>query len=84
MRSVYRPRRGHVLKLPDRINNPPPDRFAGPIALFRKFFRPYSTFYIRLVAVALEHQIGDAPNVDLGDHAQQIIRANVYVRLIRQ
>jgi hypothetical protein len=70
---VYGSGRCPVDELPHCIGDPPPDRFAGPIALFRKFFRPYSTFYIRLVAVALEHQIGDAPDIDFGDHAGRLL-----------
>ena len=70
---VNRPRRRHVFYLPDRINNPPPDRLASPIARLSKLFRPYRAFYVRLVAVALEHQVGDAPDIDFGDHAGRLL-----------
>lgn len=44
------------------INNAPPDRLARLITLLRKFFRPYSAFYVSLVAVVFQHQVGDAPD----------------------
>ena len=30
-------------------------------------------FYIRLVAVTFQHQVGDAPDVNFRDHARQVI-----------
>ena len=68
-------------KLPDRINNPPPDRLSSPVARLSKLFRPYRTFYVSLIAVAVQHQAGDAPDVDLGDHALESYGSNLYPRL---
>ena len=58
---------------PDRINNPPADGLASPIARLSKLFRSYRTFYVSLIAVAFQHQVGDAPDVNFRDHAQQVI-----------
>jgi hypothetical protein len=35
-------------------------------------FRPHRTLYVGLITVALEHQVRDAPDVDLGDHAGRL------------
>ena len=48
-----------------------------------KLFRPYRAFYIRLIAVAFQHQVGDTPDIDLRDHARQIIgRTSMYGYLV--
>jgi len=67
---------------PIAFNNPPPDGLASPIARVSKLFRPYCAFYIRLVAVALQHQIGDAPDVNFPGSCPAGYRAKVYVWLI--
>jgi hypothetical protein len=42
-------------------------------------FRPHSTFYVSLISVAPEHQVGDAPDVDFPDHTRKPIRrASIY------
>ena len=69
---------------PIAFNNPPPDGLASPIARVSKLFRPYCAFYIRLVAVALQHQIGDAPDVNFPGSCPAGYRAKVYVWLIRR
>ena len=43
-----------------------------------KPFRPYRAFYVRLVAIAFEHQGGNPPNVDLGDHAGERYCSKLY------
>jgi len=65
-------RRCGIHELPDRINNPPPDRLTRPIARLSKLFRPYRTFYVGLIVVAFQHQVGDTPDVDLRDHAGRL------------
>ena len=69
---------------PIAFNNPPPDGLASPIARVSKLFRPYCAFYIRLVAGALQHQIGDAPDVNFPGSCPAGYRAKVYVWLIRR
>src|SRR6516165_8125891 len=71
-RLVHQSRGRPVRELLDRTGDKPPDSGAIVIALLRKLFRPYSTFYVSLVAVALEHQVSDAPDIDLGDHAGRL------------
>ena len=39
---------------------------------------PSRAFRLRLVAVALEHQVGDAPDVDLRDHPGRLPREGLY------
>jgi hypothetical protein len=50
-----------------------PDRLSSPIARLSKLLRPYRAFYVRLAAVALEHQVGDAPDVDLGGMPAKVL-----------
>jgi len=57
------------------------NRHAGSIAGLPEFVSPSRAFHLGQVAVALEHQVGDAPNIDLGDHAGQRYRSNLYRRL---
>jgi hypothetical protein len=64
---MHRSKRRRVHELPDCIGDPPPNRGTVVIARLRKFFRPYRAFYVRLIAVALQHQVGDAPDVDFRD-----------------
>jgi hypothetical protein len=56
-------------ELPDCIDDPPPDCLAVLIASLREFVDPSGAFRYGVVAVMLEHQVGDAPDVDLGYHA---------------
>src|SRR5262249_38759026 len=56
----------------------PPDRLASLIARLCKLFRAYSTFYVSLIAVAFQHQVGDAPDVDLRDHTGKLSGARLF------
>ena len=56
-------------ELPDGIDNPHPDRHAGVVTIFSELVDPSCAFRLGVVAVVLEHQVGDPPNVDLGYHA---------------
>jgi hypothetical protein len=78
---VYRRRRCHVHELPDCTRDPAPDRHARLIPYLPKFARPSRAFYIRLVAVALQHQVSDTPDIDPRDHALESYRSNLYRRL---
>ena len=64
--------RCHVRELPHRIGEPPPDRCAGTIAIQRKFLRAYRAFQLGLIAVTLQHQVGDAPDIEFGDYAGKL------------
>jgi hypothetical protein len=46
---------------------------AAAVAIRSKLRRPYRTLRLGLIAVALEHQVGDAPDVDFRDHTRQAI-----------
>ena len=48
-----------------------------------KLFSPYRTFYVSLIAVVFEHQVGDTPDVYLRDHARKRYSVNLYLRLMR-
>ena len=76
--------RCRVHQLPDCIGNPPPHRRAGTIAIQGQLLHPYRAFCRGLIAVAFQHQVGDAPDVDLGDHARKSYRSNLYLRLKRK
>jgi hypothetical protein len=47
----------------------PPDSLAVVIAGLREFVDPSGTFRLGVVALMLEHQVGDAPDIDLRYHA---------------
>ena len=66
---MYRPRRNHVHKLPDCSRDPAPNRHAGRVPDLPEFIGPSCAFHLGQVAVTFQHQVGDAPNVDLWDHA---------------
>ena len=67
--SVHRPGRRCVRELIDRIDNPTPDCRAGGVANRPELVDPSGAFHLGCVAVAFEHQVRYAPNVDLGYHA---------------
>jgi hypothetical protein len=50
-------------------DNPYPDRDASVVTIRSELVDPSRTFRLGVVAVALEHWVGDAPDVDLGYHA---------------
>jgi hypothetical protein len=62
---VHRPRRCCVRKLSDRVDNPAPDYSADGVGIPCEILGSLGAFHHGLVAVALAHQGGDAPNVDL-------------------
>jgi len=79
--SVYRSGRCYVHELLDCTRNPPPDRNAGRIPDLSEFVGPSRAFCLGQVAITLQHQVGDAPDVDLGDHAVKSYKSNLYRRL---
>jgi hypothetical protein len=78
LRSVQWSRRCPVHELPDRISDAPPDRRAVVIALFSKLLGSLDAFHFRLIAIVLEHQIGDAPDVDFRDHVGRLANEPVF------
>jgi len=64
-RSVHRSGRYLLRELYDGIGDPPPDRCAVGL----EFVGPRRAFFKGFLAVALEHQVGGAPDIDLGYHA---------------
>jgi hypothetical protein len=73
-RSVQRTGRRLVGELADGIGDPAPDGGAVVIVLRSELVGARGAFLERLVAVPLEHQVGGAPDVDLGYHANQVAR----------
>src|SRR5580704_7693016 len=67
--SVHRPGRRFVCELGDRIPGPAPDRYAVVIVGGCQLIGARFAFLERLLAIALEHQVGGAPDIDLGYHA---------------
>src|SRR5271165_6725400 len=71
---MHRPGRCGVRELRDRIDDPAPTRFAGGVAVRCKLVRPSGALLLRRFAVPPEHQVGGAPDVDLGHHAEKASR----------
>jgi hypothetical protein len=63
--------RRRIGQLPNGFDNPHPDRYASVVAIRGELVGPSRTFRLSLVAVARKHQVGDAPIVDLGYHAEK-------------
>ena len=72
--SVERPGWRPVRKLADGIGDPAPDGLAFVIVLRGEFVGACGTFLNGLVAIPLEHEVGGAPDVDLGYHIEQVAR----------
>jgi len=66
--------RRRVRELPDGIDNPAPGRFAIVIAAGCELLGARLAFVERFVAVALEHEVGGAADVDLGYHTPKNCR----------
>ena len=71
-RSVKRSGRDLVRELLNRSRNSAPDCCTVVIAGSGELIRADRTFVERFVAVALEHQVGGAPDIDLGYHTDKI------------
>jgi hypothetical protein len=71
-RSVQRTAWRLVRELVDGGGDAAPHRGAVIILLGREFIGARGAFLERLVAVALQHQVGGPPNVDLGYHAGKV------------
>jgi hypothetical protein len=69
-RSVNRAGRGGVGELPDGVRDPAQYGYAVVIAGRYELVNARSAFLERLLAIALEHQSGGTPDVDLGNHAE--------------
>jgi hypothetical protein len=69
--SMYRSGRRGVHELADCIGDPPAGRSASAVALFSKLVGSLNAFHFRPIAVAFQHQVGDAPDVDLRDHIRR-------------
>jgi hypothetical protein len=63
-----------VFKLHDRRADAVPHRLAVVIAGRRELVGPCGTFIERFLAMAFEHQVGSAPNVDIRYHGRKIAR----------
>ena len=60
-----------VGELDDGAGDPAPDRGAFMVASGLELARTRGAFGLGLVAVALQHELRRAPNVDLGYHGAQ-------------
>ena len=72
LRSVNRAGRYVVGELHYGIGNPAPRRRAIAIAVGRELVGARDALLERFLAVALEHQIGGAPDIDFGYHAGKL------------
>jgi hypothetical protein len=68
---VDRSGRSVVGELPDCGGDPAPDRRAIVVAGGGEFVGARRAFLERFVAVTLEHEVGGAPDIDLGYHAEK-------------
>jgi hypothetical protein len=71
-RSMQRPCGCGSRKLSDRIGDAEPGRRTSAVTIAREFVGALGAFQHCLVAVASEHEVGDAPNVDFRDHAGRL------------
>ena len=71
---MERPGRCVVGELTDRIGDPAPHGLTFVILLPGEFVGARGAFLNGLVAVPLEHEVGGAPDVDLGYHREQVAR----------
>jgi hypothetical protein len=78
---VQRSGRCVVRELGDGGGDPAPGVRAVVIADGRELVNARAAFVKRFVAVALHHQIGGSPNIDLGYHAAKNCRLAVEKRL---
>jgi len=69
---VYGPERRCDRELPDCVDDAQPNRHAGQIAIVREFLGSFDAFRRSLVAVAREHQVGNAPDFDFRYHAERL------------
>ena len=73
-RLVYRPDRRRDGELPDCVNDAQPNGHTRKIVIRRELIGSFGAFCQSLVAVAREHQVGDAPDVNFRYHALKVIR----------
>jgi hypothetical protein len=66
--SVHRAGRCRVRKLRDGIGDQAPSRGAVVIAVGSELIGARIAFLERLLAIALEHEVGGTPDIDLGYH----------------
>ena len=70
--SVERPGGRLVRELANGVGDPAPHGLAAVIVLRGELVAARSAFLKGLVAVALEHEVGGAPDVDLGYHGNRL------------
>jgi hypothetical protein len=68
---VHRPGRRRLRELPDRVNNPKPNRHSGKIGGHCEFVSSLDAFRDSFVPIMDEHQVGDAPDVYLRYHTRK-------------
>ena len=72
-----------VRELSDDVANPKPDYLAGGVASCPELIGMTSAFLPGFVTVAFEHQVRDAPDVDLWYHAGKAIRRIALCRILK-
>src|SRR5438874_2174439 len=68
-RLVHWPGRCCVRELPDGVGNPAPGSRPIVILVDRELVGTLGALLERLFTIAFEHQVGGAPDIDLGYHA---------------
>src|SRR5215469_4208788 len=71
---MYRPRECRAGELSNHIDDPSPARLAGGVAIGSEFIGPSGAFLFGGLAIPPKHQIGGAPDVDLGHHSRESYR----------
>jgi hypothetical protein len=72
---VHRPDGCCVRELVDRIDDPVPHCYAGMVTGCLELAYSSRAFHLGRVAIPTKHQVGGAPDIDLGDHAAKVARA---------
>src|SRR5215469_15076475 len=78
---MYRPRECRAGELSNHIDDPSPARLAGGVAIGSEFIGPSGAFLFGGLAIPPKHQIGRAPDVDLGHHSRESYRHRPTKRL---
>jgi hypothetical protein len=76
---VHRSRKRRVRELPDGVDDPEADRYPDGVTSCRELVGSSGTLHLGRGAVAFEHQVRDAPNIDLGYHATKRLEASASI-----
>jgi hypothetical protein len=73
--QISAPARGASYSRAGRVDDPEPECYPHGVTSCGELVGSSGAFHLGRGAVAFEHQVRDAPNVDLGYHAEQARRS---------